>query len=442
MKIVPEYWDEELECIPADRLNERRALKIQKHLRYAYQNSPFYRTAFDHAGIRPEEIVSLEDFKQRIPFLTHRDLIENQQRNPPFGDFLALGLKDLVRIYSAPGPLLMPFSLSDMDDFINTTANGLYICGARRGDIADVTAAYQWQLAGTMADDALRRIGCAVVPGGAGMAVTHLQVMRRLGVTMFFAFPSFAMKLVETAREMGIDLSSECRVRLIVLAPEICTSEEIETLAEAFGAVVRRMYGMAETGFVAAECSEGGGLHCFTESVLELIDPETGKDAGDGQCGEIVVTALSRRAMPIIRYRTGDIAEGLNHEPCACGRTSPRIKALTGRTGDVARVKGTLIMVEPIARAISLHKNIDRFQIVIEQAGFSDRLIIRAESSGPAMSDSARQRLLADLRSAILLKPELEIVPKGSIDARAPVLVDKRFTGAVGYDKLKTPVRA
>jgi len=222
MKIVQEYWDEELETIPPDQFKELRTLKMQKRIRYAYQNSLFYKNAFDEAGIRPEEIQTLEDFQERIPFLTHEQLIKNQHENMPFGNFLAVGIKDIRRIYCLPGPLIVPFSKSDLAESINITANALYICGARRGDIVDITVSYQWDMAGTMLDDGFRRLGCAVIPGGAGMTKTHLRVMNHLGVTVLFTFPSFALKLLETAREMGIDPRNDLKIRLMIITNEVC----------------------------------------------------------------------------------------------------------------------------------------------------------------------------------------------------------------------------
>ena len=204
-KIVPEYWDQDLECMPPDELREIRTLKLHKYLRYTYQNSPYYKRLMDHCGIQPETIQSLEDFQDQIPLLNHKEILEKQKRNPPFGDFLAVGLRDVTRIYCSPGPIVMPFSKEDMDSYINATANGLYICGARRGDIVDISYAYQWDLAGTMLDDGFRRLGCAVVPGGPGMSKTHVEVMKHLGVTVLRAFPSFALKLAETAKNMGIN---------------------------------------------------------------------------------------------------------------------------------------------------------------------------------------------------------------------------------------------
>jgi phenylacetate-CoA ligase len=427
VKIVPPYWDEDLECISPELLTEIRTLKMQKHLRYAYQNSRFYQQAFDQAGFRPEEIRNLHDFGERVPFLTHRQMIDNQLADPPFGSFLAVGLKDIRRIYSSPGPLMMPFSISDMEALINTTANGLYICGARRGDIVDITAAYQWQLAGTMLDDAFRRIGCAVVPGGAGMARTHVLVMKHLAVTVIFAFPSFAMTLAEAAWEMGVDPATDLNVRLIIVRKEAHDDHDNEILAHAFGADVREMYAGGETGFVAAECAEGGGLHCFTDSLVEIVDPVDCTTVTDGSGGELVTTDLSRQATPVIRYRTGDVTEGLNLDPCACGRTSPRLKRIMGRVGDIHRVKGTNLLPDLIRDVIRKHGSLRRFQILIDRVRFRDSLTVRVESIQPGNDQSKKQTLIDELRTVALVRPEIEVLPVGAIDENAPIVIDNRF---------------
>lgn len=427
ISIVPEYWDEALECISPEKLEKLRTLKMQKHLRYAYQNSLFYKKTFDKMGLRPEEIDTLEEYRQIVPLLTHKKIIENQNAAPPFGDFLATGFKDIRRIYSSPGPLMIPFSKSDMDAYINATANGLYICGARRGDIVDITYAYQWDLAGTMLDDGFRRLGCAVIPGGPGMTRTHIRIIKHLGVTIIFAFPSFAMKLAKTAKKMGVDPKRDLKVRLIIIRGEEVYNEIDKTLLSGeFGAEVREMYGGAETGFVAAECSMGRGMHCFGDSILEIVDPLTGRPVDDGRTGEIVTTDLSRVAMPVIRYRTGDLVKGLDFESCPCGRTSPRIRQIMGRTGDILRVKGVYLIPETIKEVVGRYRTLGRFQIMIDRPGFDERLLIRVETSDPERDDTTREKLIEDLRAVTRLRAEIVLVPFGSIGKDTPVVIDQR----------------
>jgi len=428
VKIVPEYWDERLECISPESLQEIRTLKMQKHLRYAYQNSPFYKKVFDEVGLRPEDIKCLEDYSRRVPFLRHKQLIENQNANPPFGDFLAVNLKDIRRIYCSPGPLMMPFSKSDMDAYINATANGLYICGARRGDIVDITYGYQWDLAGTMLDDGFRRLGCAVIPGGTGMTKMHIRIMKHLGVTVLFAFPTFAMKLAETAKKMGIDPRNDLKVRLIIIrGEEIYGDQDKDFLAEEFGAEIREIYGGGETGFIAAECLMGQGMHFFVDSILEIINPLTGQPATDGEPGEMVTTDLSRIAMPIIRYRTGDLVEGLDFDLCPCGRTSPRIKRFVGRTGDIIRVKGVYFIPDTVKQIISTHDSLGKFQIVVDYSGLRERLLIKVESSDSENNQGIKQFLIEDLRAATRLRAEIDLVPFGSIGQDAPMVIDERL---------------
>jgi len=428
LKIVPDYWDEDLECISPEQILEIRTLKMQKHLRYAYQNSPFYRRVFDEAGLRPEEIQTLEDYSRHVPFLRHDQLIENQNAHPPFGDFLCVDIKNIRRIYGSPGPLVMPFSKSDMDAYINATANGLYICGARRGDIVDITYAYQWDLAGTMLDDGFRRLGCAVIPGGPGMTRTHIHIMKHLGVTVLFAFPTFAMKLAETAKEMGINPRSDLKVRLIIIrGEEIYSEKDRGILAEQFGAQVRAMYGGAESGFFAAECPYGGGLHYFADSIVEIIDPLTERAVTGNEAGEMVTTDLSRKAMPVIRYRTGDLIEGLNAESCRCGRTSPRIKKFVGRTGDIVRVKGVYLIPDTVKDVIRTHDSLGKFQIVVDRPGNRERLLIKVESSRPENNQGIKKCLIEDFRAVTRLRAEIYLLPFGSIGQDAPVVVDKRL---------------
>ena len=424
-KVSHEYWDEKIECISQDALQKMRTLKMQQHLRYTYQNSPFYKKFLDEAGIRPEEITTLEEFSNRVPLLSRDQLIRDQLEKPPFGDLMAVGIKEIRRIYSSPGPLMMPFSKSDMDDYINTTANGLHICGARRGDIVDIAYSYQWDLAGTMLDDGFRRLGCAVIPGGPGMTKTHILIMRHLGVSVLRAFPSFAMKLAVTAKKMGVNPRTDLKVRLIIVGGETYPDGLKTDLAEEFGAEVRDMYGGAETGFVASECSVGGGMHCFSPAIVEIIDPVTHQHVAPGHAGEIVTTDLSRKGFPLIRYRTGDVVEGLSTEPCACGRTSAKLGKIIGRTDSNFWVKGVLLTPKVVKEVLQKHKGLGNFQIIVDRDQFMDRLIIKVESHNQVPEEGIRESIIDDLRAVIRLRAEIELVPGGSL-ADGPIAIDLR----------------
>lgn len=424
-KVSHEYWDEKIECISQDGLRKLRTLKMQQHLRYTYQNSLFYKRFLDEAGIRPEEITTLEGFYNRVPLLSREELIRNQLAQPPFGDLMAVGIKEIRRIYSSPGPLMMPFSKSDMDDYINTTANGLHICGARRGDIVDIAYSYQWDLAGTMLDDGFRRLGCAVIPGGPGMTKTHIHIMKHLGVSVLRAFPSFAMKLAETAKKMGVNPRTDLKIRLIIIGGETYPDGLKTDLAEEFSAEVRDMYGGAETGFVASECSVGGGMHCFSPAIVEIIDPVTRQHVAPGGAGEIVTTDLSRKGFPLIRYRTGDVVEGLSTEPCACGRTSAKLGKIIGRTDNNFWVKGVLLTPNIVKEVLKKHNCLGNFQIIVDRDQFMDRLLIKVESYDPGAGDGIKEALIDDLRAVTRLRAEIDLVPLGSL-ANRPIAMDLR----------------
>jgi len=426
IKITNEYWDEYLECMPREQLNQQRALMMHKHLRYTYQNSTYYKNLFHRIGLNPETVVRMEDFQSRVPLTRQEEIIANQVDSPPFGDFLALNLKHVTRIYSSPGPLMMPFSKEDMDSYINTTANGLYICGARRGDIADITYAYQWDLAGTMLDEGFRRLGCAVVPGGPGMSETHALVMKHLGVTILRVFPSFAFKLADTARRMGIDPAGDLKVRLLIIGGEIIDEEEKARLAKVFDAEVREMYGWAETGFVAAQCREGGGMHCFSHNIVEVIDPDSGEPVGPDKRGEVVVTDVSRRAMPLIRYRTGDITAGLTYEPCPCGRTSPRLQGIVDHTGDTLHIRGVHVTPRMVEDVVRQQKSIGRYQIIAEKEGFGERFVLRVELEWQEDRNAIAKKLKEQIRIATRLRVVVEFAPRGSIREGGPIIIDKR----------------
>jgi phenylacetate-CoA ligase len=249
--------------------------------------------------------------------------------------------------------------------------------------------------------------------------------MKHLGVNVVRAFPSFAMKLADIANKMGINPRRDLKVRLLIIGGETYPDELKANLAEEFGAEVRAMYGGAETGFVASECSVGGGMHCFSPSIVEIIDPITRDHVAAGQPGEIVTTDLSRKGLPLIRYRTGDITAGVNAEPCPCGRTSPRLGKIIGRSDSSFWVKGVLLTPNVVKEVLQKHRGVGSFQIIVSRDQFMDNLMIKVEFNNQMSQEGVREAILDDLRAVTRLRAEITLVAMGSLE-KEPVGIDLR----------------
>jgi phenylacetate-CoA ligase len=189
---------------------------------------------------------------------------------------------------------------------------------------------------------------------------------------------------------------------------------------------IREQYGTAEVGIIASECEFGGGMHLSDDHVVEVIDPATGKHVDEGAGGELVVSDVWRQAMPIIRYRTGDLTEGLNFEPCPCGRTAPRLKRIVGRVGDIPRIKGMFVVPRNVQNVLDRYPTLGRFQLVVDRPARQDELTIRIALKQPADREALGRRLVAEIRDAIRLTAAVEFVDVHELPEGVPLIEDRR----------------
>jgi phenylacetate-CoA ligase len=401
--------------------------RLSSQLKYAYDKSPFYRRKFDEAGVRPEEIKTFEDYYQKVPFTTKEEIIENQGRNPPFGDTLAVDRKELSRLYSAPGPITVPFTREDCDEVVESDAKMVNkIAGVGKGDIVDMTPTYHWMIAGTLLDAIVRKTGAAVIPGGTGMTDMHVNMAKRLKLTILFGWPTFLLHIGERAKEMGIDPRRDLSIRLIIFTGEIFSEEDRSKLSETFGAQLCELYGTGDVGITALECSHRGGMHIFDDYIHEIIDTETGAQVPSGEGGEVVVSEFIRKAMPYIRYKTGDLTEGVNLEPCPCGNPAPRLKKILGRAGDIPRVKGLFISPAEIKGVLAKYPELGRFQMIVERPVRADELTIKVEYKQPIAIEDMTKKLVSEFKDAIRIMTKVDLVPEGTIPEGAKLAEDRR----------------
>ncbi|MBI2864923.1 MAG: AMP-binding protein [Chloroflexi bacterium] len=421
-----QYWAPELEAMTMPQLRANHLGRLKPLLEWAYNNSPYYRESFDAAGIRPADVDSLETFSARVPFITKEGIIEAEQAKPTYGGFLAVPTADLARIYVAPGPIYMPFTAEDFDGIAETCAVGMWAAGVRPSDIADVTTNYHWVIAGTQLDASYRKVGCAVVPGGIGNTKMHVEAMRDLGVTTTFAFSTFFVQLAETAKEMGLDLRRDLKLRVALIGGEMKPKEAIAELEAQYDMKVREIYGTADLAVVGFECDARAGMHLGPHHIVEILDPVTHQPVPEGDGGEIVVTALFRKAMPIIRYRTGDVVGYVSYDSCSCGRHTPRLGPIVGRVGDIPRVKGMFIVPKQIQNALYPFKGLRRFQMVIDRPQLGDVLTVRIEAEPGVDRAGSKAAVQKALREAIRIGAEIDFVDAGMLPEGTPLVIDLR----------------
>lgn len=416
-----EFWHGDLEGVSVDERRARQEAMLREHLPRALR-SPFLQALWGRAGVSASDVRTLDDL-QSAPHFDKSAIIEAQAEDPPYGPLLAVDADELNRTYISPGPEATYFTRADLDHLADQTAWALHTNGVRSSDVVDVTPMYNWVLAGTMLDEGYRRLGCNVIPGGAGSSEMHVENMRWAGVTAVFAFPTFLEQLALRVEDAGLDPRRDIHLRTATIAGEMSSPDARLRMEDFFGCIVREQYGGAEVANVAAECEAGGGMHVNPKYLVEVLDVDTGAPARAGEPGVLVLSDLHREGMPILRYFTSDITAGLDDAPCPCGRTTPRIGRILGRTGEIMRVKGLFVVPRQVAAALAPH-SVGRFQIIADRPDHQDRIVVRVESDD--RTDEQRAALATSLRHHTRLTVDVQLCPPGTIAADAPVSVDRR----------------
>ena len=323
---------------------------------------------FDSAGIAPSGIRTVKDL-ERLPVTTKDDLVELQRARPPFGGFLAVPLSGLDRIYVSPGPI---YDVWGPERIHAQLRSFLRLGFPRFGDVVLVSSAYHMVPAGLGMTDALDLMGCTVVPAGTGQPELQVKLLHELQPTAILGFPSFVMTVLEKAEELGYDVRRDLNLKFVLGGGERHIQTPKKVFEEKYGLVVGDGYGTADVGPVAYCCGRGDGYHYDDEvCVIEIVDPDTGKQAGPLEIGQVVVTLFSG-VYPLVRFGTGDLAS-YTDEPCRCGRSAPRITGIKGMVGQHVRVKGMFVHQRELAEAMSAFPQILKYQMLLTLDGHKDR---------------------------------------------------------------------
>lgn len=398
--------------------------QLQQHVEQAWRASGFYQGEFAKAGFVPAQLRSWRDLA-RMPLITKETVLADQALAPPFGTQLTVSQSRLRRICFSAGALFLGLSAGDLTRLIRAGAAQLRLAGLRRGDVVDVSSTFHAVIGGTLTDAACRAAGAAVIPGGPGGSEQRLRILRDAKVTVLQAFTPYAEALGQEMVARGIDARRDLAVRLLLVGGEVSTPGARQRLTEMWGgAGIREFYGTAETSVVASECPAGAGMHLSPDYIFEVVDPDTGLPCDPAAGGEIVLTELLRRAQPFIRFRTGDITEGVDFSPCACGRTTPRLQRIMGRRSSILRIKGVFVQPRLVAAVLS-ESGYERHQLIVDRPGALDRLLVRVES--PRTDDAqAVRHLIGRLKDTIGITCAVELLPPGGIESDAPTVLDRR----------------
>jgi len=416
------FLKKNLETLPQKKRFEYLNRKLRGIVQYAYRHSIAMKSKMDSVGLKPKDIQTIEDL-EKLPITKKTDLMELQKKNPPFGGFEGASIRGLRRIYVSPGPLYEPGEI-EYDEL--GWVQGMYAAGFRPGDIAINTFSYHMvPFAMQMLDNSLFKIGCITIPTGIGNTEQQVNILKNLKVNAFCGTPSFLLNIAEKAEEMGLDPKKDLNLRVGFVAAEMVPESLRSELEERFGMMIRQGYGTADIRCLGYECMEKNGMHIPDDKIVEIVDPETGKQLDHGKTGEIVATTFNK-VYPLIRFGTGDLSI-LTETPCPCGRTSPRLLKILGRVDQATKVRGLFVHPEQVNEVASKHAQIGNYQVVITRKEHKDEMTFRIELKEEVpQPQKLKEEIERSIRDVMKVRGEVQFVLKGSIPEGAKKIEDQR----------------
>ena len=425
------------ESLPRDQLEALQLTRLRDVVaRVAHV--PFYREAFELRGITPKSMRSLDDLR-RLPFTTKDDL----RRHHPLG-FLTVPRDQLARIHGSSGttgkPTFVAYTANDLQLWSDLCARFLIAGGLKPQHTVHVAFGYGLFTGGFGLHYGIENVGAAVVPAASGNTRRQIEIIQDLGSEVLICTPSYALTIAETARELGIDPRS-LPLRFAHCGGEPWTEEMRQQIEADMDILAFNNYGLSEVigPGVSGECALRDGMHIQEDHfIVECLDPDTLDPVPEGEEGELVITALTKEAMPLLRYRTRDIAR-LNREPCACGRATARMSRVTGRTDDMLIIRGVNVFPSQIEEALlRVEGTTPHYMIEVERPATLDQLTVRVEVLPELLSDRMdrmqrlRDRIGKEILTVAGIRASVELAAPRTLErfvGKARRVVDKRKPG-------------
>ncbi|MDW7733536.1 MAG: phenylacetate--CoA ligase [Methanolobus sp.] len=428
------YWQPKYETMKKDELAALQSKRLKKTAASVYNNVPFYREKFKQLGIKPEDIGSAADIS-KLPTTRKTDLRDNY----PFGLFAVPG-KDIVRIHASSGTsgkaTVVGYTRQDIETWSDLMARNLTMVGLGEDDVFQNAVNYGLFTGGLGFHYGVERIGAMAVPSGTGNTARQLEMMIDFGVTALHCTPSYALYLAETACEL--DVVDELSLRVGCFGAEPWSSNTRKQLENALNIKAYDSYGLSELmgPGVAFECEHQDGLHLWSDHFLVEVLDEEGEQVAEGEKGELVLTSLTKEALPIIRYRTGDITRLLESE-CSCGRTTTRISRLLGRADDMLIVRGINVFPSQIENVIARVPEVtEHFQVILDRnQKMLDELTVKVELEENAFTGelkdlaAVKRHVENELKGVLNIRTNVELVEKGTIprtEGKSKKVIDRR----------------
>jgi phenylacetate-CoA ligase len=428
------FWDEKFETMNEGDMHAFQTEKLKETLKWVYEKVPYYKKAFDEKGVKPSDLQNLSDIK-KFPFTVKTALRDNY----PFG-LCAVPMSDVTRIHASSGttgkPITGPYTADDMDQWTDCMARGLWAQELRPDSIAQNAYGMGLFTGGLGFLQGAMRIGCAVIPSGSGMTERQIMLIQDFGTTALFCTPSYCLTIIEKGERIGVDLKKTA-LKTGHFGAEPWTIEmrnEIETRS---GIHAYEHYGLTELmGPGVSFTCENYKIHVNEDHVYpEIVDPGTLEPIALGEEGELVFTALRRRAMPMIRYRTRDICT-LRREKCDCGRTLITMDKILGRSDDMMIISGVNVFPSQVETVLMEFEEVEPlYQIRLGKKGYIDHITVETEikpalyEAGPEKVKELSKAISSRIQQIIGINVPVTILPPESItrsEGKAKRIIDER----------------
>lgn len=421
-------WAKE-ETLSRSEIEELQLTRLKGTLKKIYDKVPAYRSKMDNAGVKCDDIKTLADIK-KLPFTVKQDMRDTY----PYGMF-TVPRKDLVRIHASSGttgkPTVVGYTKNDMAMWTECVSRIACMGGASDEDVAQISFGYGMFTGALGLHYGLENIGASVIPASSGNTQKQIMCMQDFGTTLLVATPSYALHIAEVAKEMGIDPAKDLNVKIGLFGGEGMTEPMRDEMHKLWGSDMKttQNYGMSELvgPGVSGECLELCGMHINEDHFIpEVINPDTGEVLAAGEKGELVVSCITKEALPLIRYRTGDITR-LFYEPCKCGRNTVRMENISGRSDDMLIVRGVNVFPTQIEEVLLKVEEIGpHYEILVDRKNYLDSMEIKVELADESLLDSyaklgdLEKKIKFNLRTVLGLDAVIKLVTPRSL---------KRFEG-------------
>ncbi len=429
-------WNEEMETLSGTGLESVQLEGLRRTLESVWSRPTPYRRRMEEAGVSPSDIAGLEDL-EKLPFSTKSDFRDNY----PLG-MLAVPLERVVRVHASSGTTgsrtVVAYTARDLETWSELVARFATAAGVRSSDVAQVSFTYGLFTGGFGLHYGLEKLGATVIPASGGNTELQFSLMRELGSTVLVATPTYALHLAEAADAVGFDFRRDGRLRIGLFGAEPWSEGIRERIEERTGMSATDNYGLSEIigPGVAGECELKDGMHLAEDHfIAEVVDPETGRRLPDGHQGELVLTTLTREAVPVVRFRTGDLT-ALRREECGCGRRNARMSKVLGRTDDMLIIRGVNVYPSRIEKALLEVDGIEpHYLIVVDKRGELDTLEVMVEVSEGLFSDDTRvmrsftRKVEDHLKSALNVRVSVSLKEPKSLErseGKAKRIIDRR----------------